>query len=182
MTKRTTILVALAALILALAAGTAVAKTVFCLGGDCFGTKKKDTMFGSLVNDDVFAKKGADSVFAANLDFFDSDAVSAGPSNDFVDVLDEDTLDIVNCGSGIDTVAADDFGLGGFDLLFNCEFAASSEEELRAELNNPQILSEEEATAVKQALEAKENSPEAKQAQAAQEQQAEEAGEELKAK
>jgi hypothetical protein len=172
MRRRVIMIGALVLLILTLSAGVALARQVLCTGGLCLGTNNNDTMFGSLTDDTIIAKKGRDIVNAANLVLVDSDAVSGGGKSDAIDVLDGDTLDIVSCGKGIDTVLADD-NLVTFDLIGNdCEFWFSSVAALESELENPQKMTEEQAEVVRADWEEMNSGEQAKQAKAKMEEQA----------
>lgn len=60
--KRATISMVVGTLLLILAAGTAVAAVVDCVGGDCFGTPDNDTLNGSAREDFIHGLGGADVV------------------------------------------------------------------------------------------------------------------------
>ena len=69
--------------------GVALAKTINCDGGKCFGTNKSDSIFGTNRHDAIFAKKGGDFVSgrgrADNLNGQDGDdRVLGGWGDDWV--------------------------------------------------------------------------------------------------
>ena len=59
---KATILLTAVVLALVLGGGVALAATVHCGGGNCFGTDGADTMYGTNRHDAVFAKAGGDFV------------------------------------------------------------------------------------------------------------------------
>lgn len=62
--KRLSILLAVMALALTMAAGVAYAATITCDGGDCNGTTEDDTITGSVNRDEIDARAGDDFVNA----------------------------------------------------------------------------------------------------------------------
>src|SRR3712207_2885025 len=63
--RRSALLLVIMALALLVASGVALAKTINCNGGLCFGTKKPDSIFGTNRHDTVFARAGGDFVSGA---------------------------------------------------------------------------------------------------------------------
>ena len=60
--RRSALLLVIMALALFVASGVALAKTINCNGGLCFGTKNPDSIFGTNRHDTVFARAGGDFV------------------------------------------------------------------------------------------------------------------------
>jgi Ca2+-binding RTX toxin-like protein len=60
--RRVTILLMIVAVAMVIGSGVALAKTIRCDGGNCFGTNRADSIFGTNRHDAIFAKKGADFV------------------------------------------------------------------------------------------------------------------------
>jgi Ca2+-binding RTX toxin-like protein len=60
--RRVVILLAVITLVVAVGGGTALAKTIRCDGGNCFGTNRADSIFGTNRHDAIFAKNGGDFV------------------------------------------------------------------------------------------------------------------------
>ena len=60
--RRSALLLVIMALALLVASGVALAKTINCNGGLCFGTKNPDSIFGTNRHDTVFARAGGDFV------------------------------------------------------------------------------------------------------------------------
>lgn len=100
--------------------GVALAATIDCDGGRCFGTKRSDSIFGTDRHDAIFAKRGADFVTgrrdADNLNGQDGDdEVFGGLGDDWVkggrhgDVVKGDLgNDRITGGSGRNTIRAGD--------------------------------------------------------------------------
>ena len=63
--RRSALLLVIMALALFVASGVALAKTINCNGGLCFGTNKPDSIFGTNRHDTVFARAGGDFVSGA---------------------------------------------------------------------------------------------------------------------
>jgi Ca2+-binding RTX toxin-like protein len=115
-----TILLALVAVVLAVGSGAAMAATIACDGGDCFGTNRADSIFGTDRHDAIFAKKGADFVVgresADDLNGQDGDDdVFGGRGDDWVkggrhddSVKGDLGNDRINGGSGHNTLRAGD--------------------------------------------------------------------------
>ena len=128
-----------------LAAGTALALTVRCSGGECRGTETADRIFGTASRDIVYAEGGNDEVFGRGSDDIlkgdqgndkvygqrgndrvkgglGKDAVFGGLGDDIVrggthDRADDGVRDILDCGDGNDTV----FFTPGVDVIKDCE-------------------------------------------------------------
>jgi Ca2+-binding RTX toxin-like protein len=60
--RRVVILLAVIAVAVAVGGGAALAKTIRCDGGNCFGTNHADTIYGTNRHDAIFAKDGSDFV------------------------------------------------------------------------------------------------------------------------
>ena len=60
--RRVIILLAVITLVVAVGSGAALAKTIRCHGGNCFGTNRADTIFGTNRRDAIFARGGGDFV------------------------------------------------------------------------------------------------------------------------
>src|SRR5215212_2732900 len=60
--KRVTILLMVVAIVMVIGSGVALAKTIRCDGGNCFGTNRADSIFGTNRHDAIFARRGADFV------------------------------------------------------------------------------------------------------------------------
>jgi Ca2+-binding RTX toxin-like protein len=135
--KRTVLLFVAITVVLVLASGVALARTVFCDGGRCFGTNNPDTMYGSSRQDAMYGLKGADLMRGDGKD--DSvngdggrDKLVGGRGRDTVNGGDGDDRvigspghDKLNAGNGDDRVEAVDgmwdaisCGNGRHDLVF----------------------------------------------------------------
>jgi RTX calcium-binding nonapeptide repeat (4 copies) len=87
--KRAVILLTAIALAVVLGSGVALAKTIHCNGGNCFGTNRPDSIFGTNRHDAVFAKRGGDFVSgrgsADNLNGEDGDdRIFGGRGDDWI--------------------------------------------------------------------------------------------------
>jgi Ca2+-binding RTX toxin-like protein len=87
--RRAVILLATVTLAMVVGSGVALAATIDCHGGNCFGTKKPDSILGTNRHDTVFAEEGRDFVSgrggADNLNGGDGDdAVLGGWGDDWV--------------------------------------------------------------------------------------------------
>jgi RTX calcium-binding nonapeptide repeat (4 copies) len=87
--RRAVILLMAIAMAMVVGGGVALAKTIHCDGGNCFGTDKPDSIFGTNKHDAIFAKKGGDFVSgrggADNLNGEDgNDRVLGGWGDDWV--------------------------------------------------------------------------------------------------
>jgi hypothetical protein len=60
--RRVVILLAVITVAVAVGGGAALAKTIRCDGGNCFGTNRADTIYGTNRHDAIFAKDGGDWV------------------------------------------------------------------------------------------------------------------------
>ncbi len=60
--RRTSLLVVTMALALVVGGGVALAATIQCTGGTCYGTSGADSMFGTPRHDAIFAHQGSDHV------------------------------------------------------------------------------------------------------------------------
>src|SRR5919109_2640598 len=58
--KKSVVLLVAVAVVLILASGVALARTINCDGGRCFGTNDRDTMYGSAKRDTMYGLKGGD--------------------------------------------------------------------------------------------------------------------------
>lgn len=143
--KRTIFVLALMGAATLLVAGTALAMTVRCSGGECRGTDMADRIFGSASkevvyagggNDDLFGRRGDDllkgdqgndEVYGQSGDDrpkggFGKDRVFGGPGNDLVrggrhNQTDDGVRDFLDCGDGKDTV----YYTPGVDVIKDCE-------------------------------------------------------------
>lgn len=157
--RRATILLAAIAVAVAVGSGAAMAKTIRCDGGVCFGTNKPDTMYGTNRHDAIYAKKGGDFVAgrerADNLNGQDgNDRVLGGPGDDWVKGgRHDDTVkgdmgnDTITGGPGDNTIRAGDgmrdlivCGDGSWNFIFydpgldrfrNCVFRDALEADAR---------------------------------------------------
>src|SRR5215218_2026292 len=89
MVRRVTILLTIVAVAMVIGSGIALAKTIRCDGGNCFGTNRADSIFGTNRHDAIFAKRGADLVTGKerndNLNGQDgNDRVFGGRGDDWV--------------------------------------------------------------------------------------------------
>lgn len=151
--RRTIVLLSAMAAVLVVGSGVALAVTIRCDGGDCFGTNKHDRMYGSSKHDAIFAKMGDDLVTgrekADNLNGQDgADKVHGGPGDDWVKGGDGGDMvkgnngnDTITGGSGHNTIRAGDgmrdliiCGAGSRNLIYfdpdldrfdNCVFKRS---------------------------------------------------------
>jgi Ca2+-binding RTX toxin-like protein len=78
--RRSALLLATIALTLLVASGVALAKTINCNGGLCFGTNNSDSIYGSNRHDTIFAKKGGDFVSGRGR----ADDLNGGDGNDSI--------------------------------------------------------------------------------------------------
>lgn len=151
--RKTIIFLTAVAAALVVAGGVALAATILCDGGNCFGTNHPDTIYGTNRHDDIFAKAGGDYVTGRergdDLDGQDgADRVLGGPGDDWVKGGDHDDVvkgdrghDTINGGSGDNVIRAGDgmrdliiCGAGsknfiyydpGLDRFNNCVFTRS---------------------------------------------------------
>jgi hypothetical protein len=127
--KRVAMVMAIAALLVALFAGVAVAKTFVCDSSPCGGTENSDQIGerkGS-VHDDIRAKGGDDTINVRRYGN-DTDEVNAGAGDDTIAANDGDTRDVIKCGEGDDTAyidvvynATDPTKVEQSDQVYNCE-------------------------------------------------------------
>ena len=150
---KATILLAAVVLALSVGGGAALAATIRCDGGDCFGTNRVDTMYGTKRHDAIFARAGGDIVFGRergdNLNGQDgNDRVFGGRGDDRVKGGDRDDVvkgadghDTLTGGSGDNVIRAGDgmrdriicgnnswnfiYYDPGLDRFDNCEFEKS---------------------------------------------------------
>lgn len=123
--SRIAVLMVAAAMLLALAAGLAMAQSepeglipvIDCSGGGkkCKGTNNPDTIQGSANRDIILARAGGDDVDATQ---GGRDDVHGAAGSDTIDVADGQGNDSVNCGDGDNDVAMFDSG----DTITRCEF------------------------------------------------------------
>jgi hypothetical protein len=118
--RRVVILLAVIAVVVAVGGGTALAKTIRCDGGNCFGTNRADSIFGTNRHDAIFARNGGDFVSGRekddNLNGQDgNDRVFGGLGDDWVkggrhaDTVKGDLgNDRLTGGSGRNTIRAGD--------------------------------------------------------------------------
>jgi Ca2+-binding RTX toxin-like protein len=118
--RRVIILLAVITIAVAAVGGVALAKTIRCHGGNCFGTNRADTIFGTNRHDAIFARGGGDFVTGResndNLNGQNgNDRVFGGRRNDWVkggrgnDVVMGDLgNDRLTGGSGHNTIRAGD--------------------------------------------------------------------------
>jgi Ca2+-binding RTX toxin-like protein len=118
--RRVIILLAVITIAVAAVGGAALAKTIRCHGGNCFGTNRADTIFGTNRHDAIFARGGSD--FVSGLRSNDNlngqngnDSAFGGRRNDWVkggrgnDVVKGDLgNDRLTGGSGHNTIRAGD--------------------------------------------------------------------------
>jgi Ca2+-binding RTX toxin-like protein len=135
--KRNVILaLAVVAVALSMVGGVVLAKSITCTGGPCNGTKRADTITGSVVADTINGRAGGDTIDGGNGNDTinggggndsitdigvvpDVDIVTGGKGNDIIDVREgdlNDEQDKVDCGPGTDTIFFD-----ATDLRANCE-------------------------------------------------------------
>jgi hypothetical protein len=86
--RRAVILLTAMALAMVVGGGVALAATIHCGGGNCFGTNNHDDIFGTNRHDAIFAKKGGDFVSgkerADNLNGEEgNDHIFGGPGDDW---------------------------------------------------------------------------------------------------
>lgn len=124
--RKVVMLAAMMAIILALAAGVASARTFVCDDNPCEGTNRADTIGeqNGSVPDTIRGLGGNDRLNAGRFGN-DRDDVLGQRGNDRLNVADGDTRDNANCGAGNNDVAIvdvkendDSFGLDG---VSNCE-------------------------------------------------------------
>src|SRR5215216_3588670 len=78
--KRAVILLTVMAIVIAVGGGVALAKTIHCRGGDCFGTNRPDSIYGTNRHDAIFAERGGDFVTGRG----GADNLNGGDGNDRV--------------------------------------------------------------------------------------------------
>ena len=118
--RRVIILLVVITLAVATVGGAALAKTIRCHGGNCFGTNRADTIFGTNRHDAIFARGGGDWLSGRerndNLNGQNgNDRAFGGRANDWVkggrgnDVVKGDLgNDRLTGGSGRNTIRAGD--------------------------------------------------------------------------
>jgi Ca2+-binding RTX toxin-like protein len=158
--RRAVILLTTVAMAIVVGSGVALAATIRCDGGNCFGTNRPDSIFGTNKHDTIFAKDGGDFVSgrerADNLNGADgNDEVLGGWGDDWVkggrhDDIVEGNLgnDRITGGSGDNVIRAGDgmrdlvvCGDNSWNLIFydphldrfsNCVFFEVSMQENRS--------------------------------------------------
>jgi len=118
--RRSVLLLAVVAVVLVLASGVALARTINCDGGRCLGTNNNDTMYGSSHRDTMYGLRGADLMRGnGRADSVNGDGgrdrLSGGRGDDTVNGGDADDVvagnsgnDTLNAGNGDDRVEAVD--------------------------------------------------------------------------
>ena len=134
--RRSVLLLAGVSLVLVLASGVALARTMNCDGGRCVGTNDKDSMYGSTKRNTMYGLEGADLLRGNGRgDTVNGDGgrdrLSGGRGNDIVNGGDADDLvagnsgfDGLNAGNGDDRIEAVDgmtdrirCGFGSHDIV-----------------------------------------------------------------
>jgi Ca2+-binding RTX toxin-like protein len=134
--RRSVLLLAGVSLVLVLASGVALARTINCDGGRCVGTNDRDSMYGSSKRDTIYGLKRADLLRGnGRADSVNGDGgrdrLSGGTGNDTVNGGDDDDLvagnrgfDGLNAGNGDDRIKAVDgmtdqirCGFGSHDIV-----------------------------------------------------------------
>lgn len=108
--RRITLVMLVGALVLAMAAGAAMAANIRCDTDPCVGTNQKDRIFeqeGNGVDDTIRGRGMGDVINAADF-AADTDNVFGGTGNDRVRTDDGDPLDFVSCGAGNRDIAVVD--------------------------------------------------------------------------
>ena len=82
-----------------------------------YGKGAVDRLFGDSGNDNVFGGKGGDALQSG----LGQDDLFGQEGNDFVNAIDGQANDSVNCGRGADDVGGVDFLARGGDISENCE-------------------------------------------------------------
>jgi Ca2+-binding RTX toxin-like protein len=99
------LLVAIGALLLTLAAGSALADSVRVGGADAQrGTEGDDRLAGSAKGDVIWARDGDDELYGDG----GPDLMLGGAGDDFIEAKDGDA-DVIACGSGEDVASVDRF-------------------------------------------------------------------------
>jgi Ca2+-binding RTX toxin-like protein len=116
MTRKTMAFVAVLALALLVAQGTALAALVRCKGGKCVGTEQADDLRGTVAKDQIFGLGGDDVVTASSSD----DRVNGGDGRDTI--FGEGGVDRLDGGTGADRIVGGDdrdtiFGGSGSDTI-----------------------------------------------------------------
>jgi Ca2+-binding RTX toxin-like protein len=110
MRKGTTMVVALAALLVAIFATAAYAlDTINCTGGPCYGTDNVEFFDETAGNDQIYGYGGDDALFA----YFwgdDTDKLYGGSNNDDLIADDGDGMDVLVGGKGKDDFCQGDVG------------------------------------------------------------------------
>jgi hypothetical protein len=126
--RRSVLLLAAVAVVLVLASGVALARTINCDGGRCLGTNNNDTMYGTSKRDTMYGFRGADLMRGyGRADSVNGDGgrdrLSGGRGDDTVNGGDADDVvagnsgnDRLHAGNGDDRVEAVD---GKIDVI-NC--------------------------------------------------------------
>ncbi len=107
--RRAVVFMVVGALLLALTAGVATARTFICDEKPCFGTNKQDMIGernGNGVSDDIRARSGDDTVNARRFGN-DRDEVHGGKGDDRITTDDGDGRDFIDGGPGKDTCIKD---------------------------------------------------------------------------
>ncbi len=124
--RRIVMMGALVALMVAMFATAAfAANVIYCSTNPCNGTQERDTMFDGWTGSTeevINAGRGNDHV-NADYYWYDAEEVNGNRGSDFLDSQDEDTLDEVNGGPGINDVCEIDRNAdtGDRDATTGCE-------------------------------------------------------------
>lgn len=117
--RKVILLATMTAVILAMAAGAALAAHNNIVGtnrgDDLIGTNRLDRIYGLGGNDFISARGGNDDVFPGT----GRDTVRTNGGNDYINAADEDNADTINCGGGDDDTVVFDDGIDSVNL--NCE-------------------------------------------------------------
>ncbi len=138
MHRTTIVALAVVAMALLLVGGVVLAKSISCTAGvTCNGTKKADSITGSIGADTINGRRGNDTIEGGigndtinggsgndTITDFDPgvpdvDTITGGSGDDIIDVREGDVSDAqddVDCGPGTDTIFFD-----ATDLRANCE-------------------------------------------------------------
>lgn len=130
--RRTTLLLVVIGVLLAVASGVALAAVTFsCQSSQCTGTNQGETLDGTPGTDKlaggggpdiINAKDGNDQLFGD----FGGDTLNAGRGADFINAADGTNSDTINCGGGpsgdgsADTVVADKQGTNQDTINSSC--------------------------------------------------------------
>ena len=123
--RRTTMMLAVVGLLVALVAPAAYAAVIYCSTNPCYGTSEADQMVegshSTVTAEEIYGGPRADDIDAGYF-YYDDDYLAGQGGKDFLYARDGDILDELNGGRRYDVCVVDrDPSTGARDATRNCE-------------------------------------------------------------